>query len=607
MRPPPYPLTEALEGRALMSAALVFPHTYAKDGAIEFAVKFADPDGIDPASVIGNDAAVAIALDSGASSVSVRYVGIDDAPLGGGRTAFYRATVPPGSIAITGTRASASVNADQVRDGLGNALPSEGLGPFDVFDLPADLSSMPAQVPENVQGTLLNAFTVEGRAETTPLALRRVFADANGNAVFDAGETSALTDLEGAFQFFAQPGTVVRAEMPSDWVAATGPGAPAPVELRPNTPDLRVSMAAPVVIDLLIAYAGVATGPGFGDMNAIRERAHDLVAGANQAYANSDTNARLDLAGVLPVWYPSNGNARQDLTRLRNPRDGALDEVHVERDRVGADVVVLISSPEDVRRDRTLGIAFQLSRRTGDPRAGFAFVTGDSDPSLLAHETGHVLGAGHERAIQRSGITRYAHGFVSTTSTDRVIDIMAYGNGGERMLPFLSSPLVVFNGQPIGDPATADNARTVREFAPVVAAYRQAPPGGPADEPPAVDLTTAVDAKPLRPVRPGGNVSVRVRVANAGRATALGFVGVDLFLSVDSVLDENDVLVGTTQNPRTNLKAGKSRRLRMRFQVPGGLLPGSYHVFVRASGGPVGGEPNLSNNTAGGPALQVTA
>lgn len=601
-----FPLAEALEGRALMSAALVFPHTYAKDGEIEFAVKFSDPDGIDPASVIGNDAAVSVALESLVSTVQVRYVGIDDTSVGGERTAIYRATVPPGAIVITGTRGVVSVQANQVRDSLGNALPAEVLA-IDAYDLPADLSDMPAQVPANVQGTLLNEFTVEGRAETTPLALRRVFADADADSVFDTAEASALTDLEGAFQFFAQPGTVVRAEMPSDWVAATGPGAPAPIELSPNRPELRVSMAAPVVIDLLIAYAGVATGPGFGDMNSIRERAHDLVAGANRFYANSDTNTRLDLAGVLPVWYPSNGNAKQDLTRLRSPRDGALDEVHFERDRVGADVVVLIPSPEDVRRDRTLGIAFQLSRRGGDSRAGFAFVTGDLDPSLLAHETGHVVGAGHERAIQRSGITKYAHGFVTTASSERVIDVMAYGNGGERMLPFFSSPRVVFNGQAIGDPATADNARTVREFAPLVAAYRQPPPGGPTGEPPTVDLAATIDAKPLRPVGPGGNVSVGVRLANAGRATALGSVDVDLFLSADPVLDDSDVLVGSVANPRTNLKTGKSRRLRIRFQAPAGLAPGSYHVFARASGGPVGGEPNLSNNATGGPTLQVTA
>ena len=609
-RPPPRPLAEPLESRVLFShsldhtdPALVTAHSYAQTGEVEFEIRFADADGVDPASLIGNDAAVTVALPPDPTPLPARYVSIDAATVGPDRTVVYRATVPAGVVAATGTPLVVKVIADQVRDALGNPEPGATLGPLQVYDLLPDLATMPAGVPHNVQGTLLNAFTVEETQATTPLALRRVFADANANAQFDPGESEALTDFEGTFQMFARPGTEVRAELSPDWAPAAGTPASTTVQLRPNASELRVTMTAPVVVDLLVAYAGVATGPGFSDLAGMRQRVHDEVARANRFYANSETNTVLDLAGVLPVWYPSNGLAKQDLQHLRNPRDGALDEVHAERDRLGADVVVLIPSPENQRRDQTLGIAYQLSRRSGDPRGGFAFVHSDSDPATLAHEVGHVLGAGHERAIQRGGITPYAHGLVA----NNLVDVMAYGRGGETMVPFFSTPRFSFQGTPLGDPATEDNARTVREFAPVVAGYRQPPPGGPVGAPPAVDLAAAVNGRVRRPLSPGSVLTTPIRVSNAGSATAAGSVGFELFLSPDEVLDDADVRLGSGGTPRALLKPGKSRRFRFRFPVPQGLAPGTYHVLVRATGGPTGGEPNLANNTATGPAVEVTA
>ena len=600
---------EALETRVLFShtpghadPVLTSQHTYAQAGQFEFAVRFADADGVDPASLIGNNAAVSAALASDPTALAASYVSIDATTVGAERTVVYRATAPAGGITPSGTRFVVAVNADQVRDALGDAEPAATVGPLDVYELPPDLSTVPPGVPKNVRGRLLNVFTTGGREATTPLALRRVFADGDGDGAFDAGEAEAQTDLSGDFEMFAQPGTVVRAELSADWAPA-GEAGSAPLTLRPNAPELLYSMSAPTVVDVLVAVAGVSTGPGFSDVDAIRQRVHDEIATANRFYANSDTNTVLNLVGVLPVWYPSNGLAKQDLVRLRNPRDVALDEIHGERDRLGADVVVLIPSAENARRDRTLGIAFQLSRARGDPGGGFAFVHSDSDPTTFAHEVGHVFGAGHERAIQKSGIRPYAHGLVS----GGFVDVMAYGRGGEQVLPFFSTPRFNFNGSPIGVAATADNARVVREFAPLVASYRQPPVGGPAGQAPAVDLAVAVDARVRRPLATGAVVPASVRVTNVGSASAVGSVGFEVFLSSDAVLDDSDVRLGAGGDGRAALKSGKSKRFRFRFPIPPGLAAGSHQLIVRATGGPAGGEPNLSNNAATGPAIAVTA
>jgi hypothetical protein len=600
---------EVLVFQAPPTPAIQGPHTYAQGAEVEFAVTYTDASGLDPASLVGNDSALQVATrgSSGVPEwvVPARYVSIDATTPGTSRTVVYRATLPEAIAQGTQQTLAILLTTTGARDVKGNGYSVAGeFGGLAVYALPADLNSPPPGIPKNVSGKLLNVFTSDGQEATAGLALRRVYADANANGAFDAGEMSALTDFDGAFAFFAPPGAVLRAEMADGWAGAGGGDGSVPVNLRLNTPQVRLAPAAPVVVDVLVAYGTVEGGPAF-DMSATRQTLRDTFALANRPFGNSDTMVVINLVGVLPVWYSSAGLARQDLAKLMKDGDGPLDEVHRERDRVGADVVLLIPSQADTpRRDRVAGIARQLARPAGEPQAAFAFVTSAHDPNVLSHEIGHVLGAGHERAIMKRGITPYAHGFVAPNN--EFWDVMSYGTSGTPGLPFFSDPRRTYNGMPTGDAATADNARTIREFAPVVAAYRQRPANGPAGEPTAVDLTVTVDAKPPKRARPGAPLSAGAVVTNAGGATALGTVGVTFFLSSDPVLDGTDTNLGGAFG-KTMLKAGQAKRFRGRFKLPPGLAPGTYYVLAQTSAGPTRPEPNTANNVAAGPQVTVSA
>ena len=584
-------------------------YTFAQNGEVEFAIVFSDDSGVDPASLVGNDNALAVLLDAAPVEVPARYVSIDGDTPAPERTVVYRATLPAGTILPNDARLWLSFAPDQVRDVLGNAAAASSVQSIALHELPPLGPTGTSNVPPNVKGTLTNSFTLAGGPATTPLAGRRVYADSDGDGAFDANEVSAITALDGTFSFFAAPGAVLRVDLSADWSPAAGSPATAAVNLRPNLPQLNFSMAAPVVVDVLVAYAASATaGSGFADMPSLRDRVRDLMLGANRVFANSDTNVVLNFASLLPVFYTSPGFAQRDIVRLRRRGDVALDEVHVERDRVGADVTALVTTDE--RRDRTLGIAYQLMRPGGEPENAFAVVNGDADPLLFAHEVGHLFGAGHERAISRRGLRPYAHGFVHTPpapEAEPYMDVMSYGFGRRTpplRLPFLSTPRLTYNGVALGDPATADNARTVRELAPVVAGYRAAPPGGPAGAPPSVDLEATVEVTPPRRTGPGAPFAGTVTLTNRGTASAVGRGAATWYLSTDATHDGADALLGSASFA-LNLKPGQSKRQRVRLRLPTNFEPGTYYVLAGAGGGATGIDTNPANNDAVGPTITV--
>jgi hypothetical protein len=186
------------------------------------------------------------------------------------------------------------------------------------------------------------------------------------------------------------------------------------------------------------------------------------------------------------------------------------------------------------------------------------------------------------------------------TSTDPLglvgfMDVMSYGADWQLPLPFLSNPRLIYQGVPTGEAAGADNARTVREFAPVIAAYRTAPAGGPVGQPPSVDLAATLEVKVPPRVRPGAALGATVTLTNRGTASAVGVGGAGLYLSNRADRQSYDVMLATT--PTTlNLKPGKSKRVRLRAKIPANLAPGTYYLVASAGGGPVGIDADPSNN-----------
>ena len=112
----------------------------------------------------------------------------------------------------------------------------------------------------------------------------------------------------------------------------------------------------------------------------------------------SGVDLRLSLVGRSEVDYRETGSGYLDLSRLGEPTDGHMDEVHALRDRLGADLVSLMVAESDIcGRAYTPG-AFSLTRQ------GCAFV----------HELGHNFGLLHDRYTSGGGTSAHpAYGYVN--------------------------------------------------------------------------------------------------------------------------------------------------------------------------------------------------
>src|SRR4051812_32577754 len=96
------------------------------------------------------------------------------------------------------------------------------------------------------------------------------------------------------------------------------------------------------ISDLLVVYTAAARSAA-GGASAIQSQIEAAVLEANVTLVNSRVSARVRLVGTAEVAYQESGSLWNDLSRLRNPNDGLMDEVHVFRDEVGADLVCLVT------------------------------------------------------------------------------------------------------------------------------------------------------------------------------------------------------------------------------------------------------------------------
>lgn len=246
------------------------------------------------------------------------------------------------------------------------------------------------------------------------------------------------------------------------------------------------SLAAPVTQDLLVVYTPAAVSWSGGEFN-LQTRIVNAVAAANAAYQNSEVGIHLNLVGMAVTQYAETGSMQDALARLRATTDGHMDDVHGLRDALNADLVSLVTLDTDF-----CGYAYI----NPDAAGAFSVVLPTCFSShTLAHEIGHNQGNAHDQANAKGspGAFAYSYGFRSCDHPELANGqtfrtVMSYSCTGERV-NYFSNPRVMFNGAaPTGidydlDPRqAADNARSMNETAPLVAAFRGgtvAPPASP--------------------------------------------------------------------------------------------------------------------------------
>jgi hypothetical protein len=240
------------------------------------------------------------------------------------------------------------------------------------------------------------------------------------------------------------------------------------------------------VHDLLVLYTPAARAR-YGQAT-LESMIQNAVQAANQAYRNSGVAVSLSLVGLQEVEYEEGHSMKATLQDLQSRKDGQLEGVHALRDRLGADVVSLISEDAD-----SCGIAWSMRGETvAAAVTSFNVVNaGCLSNQSLAHEVGHNQGNMHDRdSTTNTGAFAYSYGYRRCTKDDSGFrTVMAYACQGVARVARFSSPALSFRGQSMGvayetDPdGAADNVRSMNKTADTVQAFRTARGLSPAGTP----------------------------------------------------------------------------------------------------------------------------
>lgn len=258
--------------------------------------------------------------------------------------------------------------------------------------------------------------------------------------------------------------------------------------------------AAGTTIDLLLGYTS-----GFANMLGGTQQAgtrlNHLVTVSNQTFSNSNVAVTLRLVGTLQVNYTDGGSNETALTQVTGS-DGSnevsipssLAPLRAARETLGADLVSLVRRFRDPEHEGC-GIAWLIG---GDETAitqayqKFAYsVISDSNgmqapdndhycrDETLVHEIGHNMGSQHDESEATGedgtsyGRYPYSFGYKTGASEGNFHTVMAYGDAGQTAYRTFSNPQSTFcGGRACGVANRADNARSLRATAPLIANFR---------------------------------------------------------------------------------------------------------------------------------------
>ncbi len=233
---------------------------------------------------------------------------------------------------------------------------------------------------------------------------------------------------------------------------------PAPA-VQPMNDSARADAPARSTIDVLVAYTSRASKAS-GDIDALIQLA---VAEANQSYSRSGIAMQLRLVETLPV---KGYKEPADFDRIIRDFVG-MKNVKARVNAAGVDVAVLI-----MNHSRFCGYANEIGATAA---TAFAVVHYDCATGYysFAHEIGHLMGARHDIANDPAVHPfPWGHGF-QNPGANGWRTIMAYDcTPSCPRLQFWASPSLTFGGVPMGVPNQSDDARVLRERAPIVAGFR---------------------------------------------------------------------------------------------------------------------------------------
>ena len=258
--------------------------------------------------------------------------------------------------------------------------------------------------------------------------------------------------------------------------------------VRDGVPTKRSAVStdqASTVVDMLVAYDRPAAAWAKANGGGVTNLAQQCVARMNGALANNGLDAafRFRLVGVMAVDADGDGNLNDTLDKVTQ-KTGAWAAVSAMRDAVGADVVSTMVDTGSAYG--TTGLGWSLTQTTASGMSNFSehaynvlSVRAAAQSHVMAHETGHNMGAGHADAQTSSPGPQsfiYSRGFYFTGTDKRAYHtVMAYNNDGYGNsydpAPLFSDPDNAWADVPAGD-ETHDNAQVLARTYAVVAQFR---------------------------------------------------------------------------------------------------------------------------------------
>lgn len=228
------------------------------------------------------------------------------------------------------------------------------------------------------------------------------------------------------------------------------------------------------IIDLMVVYTDDSRLNAGGTTNMVN-LINLAVSETNNGYERSNIIQRMNLVHTAEVSYAddSSFNWNTALNNLTN-NDGVIDEVRLWRDTYGADLVVLI-----VNNVTYCGIGWLMTPTYTYDSVGFSVVSRSCATGYysLAHETGHNMGAHHDRA-NASGTAMYSYSYGYQAPNFAFRTIMSYNCS--TYCPRInnwSNPEIYYDGLPTGvnylASNSADNRMTLNNTAGIVANFRQ--------------------------------------------------------------------------------------------------------------------------------------
>jgi hypothetical protein len=224
-------------------------------------------------------------------------------------------------------------------------------------------------------------------------------------------------------------------------------------------------------IELLVAYTPRVLAK-VGSLGELEAEIGRIVAYANAAHANSGTTISFSTVKIHALTTDATDNFTADLQSATFV-DGVWDELLTLREEVGADAVTVLV--DGSQRGTLCGLAWTNGVGSSfQDSYGYMYsivsVSGTCTRDTFVHEIGHNLGSSHARVDNAgAGSQPYSYGYRFTGSSGQGWHTIMAIPGTDRLIPFFSTPLMSYDGAPMGVVDSEDNVRSMELAAPHVA------------------------------------------------------------------------------------------------------------------------------------------